>query len=170
MRTMLARLVRPLSWFFRQSTFLVLAWLLGVSSAFAEVAVTFGGSSHYPPFHFLNEQGVPSGFDVDVFNEVATRAGWTADYRFGDWETIQQALSSGLIDVVPMFVSDERREFFHFSEPINIEYHLLFGFADSASYNGLDSLSGLRIAAERGAFATREIVRLNERIDVIGAG
>lgn len=161
--------MRPLSCFHRQITVIIFVVALPASLTWAQGSVTFGGSAHYPPFHFFSEQGVPVGFDVDVFKEVAAQADWAIEYQLGDWEVIQQSLSSGLIDIAPMFVSQERKERYLFSEPINIEYHLLFGFADSANYNGIDSLSGLRIAAERGAFATMEIVRLNDRIDVIGA-
>jgi len=140
-----------------------------LSAAQSNNIVTFGGSSHYPPFHYTDANGTANGFDVAVFRDVARLSGWDVAFRLDEWESIQQALTDGEVTVVPMFESAERRQRYLFSDPINVEYHLLFGLADSASYSGINALAGFRIAAERGAFATREIVQRNDDIIVIGA-
>lgn len=139
----------------------------GISPALADSTVTFGGSVHYPPFHQFDEQGTPVGFDIDVFREIALQSEWDTAVQLGNWETIQLALAAGEIDIVPMFVSAERSERFLFSDPINIEYHLLFGLADGVSFSDVDSLSGYRVAAENGAYAISEIARQNEDIIIV---
>lgn len=131
--------------------------------------VTFGGSAYYPPFHFFNQQGAADGFDVDVFDLIAQDNGWIADYRLDDWQLIQQALSRGDVDIVPMFVSAERNASFLLSSPIHVEYHLLFGPQTSLSYAGLASLSDERIAAEGGAYATAELLKTHPHITVVDA-
>jgi len=159
----------PLSLLFRRTTFCVLLSCLLTTTVLADNTVTFGGSAHYPPFHYFDEQGNAVGFDVDVFREVAVQSDWQTAFRLGNWETIQLALSVGEVDVVPMFVSEERSQRYHFSDPINIEHHLLFGLTDSASHTDIESLSGFRIAAENGAFATREIAQQNNEIIIVAA-
>ncbi|MFO7553112.1 MAG: EAL domain-containing protein [Haliea sp.] len=131
--------------------------------------VKFGGSHHYPPFHYYAQDGQPSGFDVAVFQQVADAAGWATRYKLGDWSEIQNELKEGLVDIVPMFVSDGRKEKYFFSNPINVEYHLLFGPLGLSSHNDLTSLAGRRIAAEIGAFATAELQRLDQDIEIISA-
>ncbi|MDT8427942.1 MAG: EAL domain-containing protein [Pseudomonadales bacterium] len=135
----------------------------------AKDTVTFGGSDHYPPFHFFDDQGDVTGFDIDIFKEAASQLAWNIEFRLDNWATIQQALLAGDVDVVPMFVSEERNQDYLFSYPINIEYHLLFGLTGTTSYNGIESLSGFRIAAENGAFATQEIARQNRQIIIVDA-
>ncbi len=147
---------------------LLIAFFL-VAPAMAENTVTFGGSAHYPPFHAFDEQGNTIGFDIDIFNQVAALSGWQPVFRMGSWDTIQLALSVGEVDVAPMFVSEERSQRYLFSDPINVEHHLLFGLPDSAGFNGIESLSGFRVAAESGAFATREIQSQNDEVIIITA-
>ena len=133
------------------------------------VNVTFGGSAYYPPFHFFNDSGIADGFDVSIFNHIARSRGWTAQYRLDDWQTIQQALSDGEVDVVPMFVSAERQARYLLSSPIHVEYHLLFGAASANAYPSLEALSNERIAAEGGAFATSELRKTHPQITIVDA-
>lgn len=120
----------------------------------------FGGSSWYPPFHYplaeasrLVTDGAAGGFDVAVLDEIARRAGFAVEHRFGDWNEIQQALAAGDIDIVPMFVSDARAQRYLFSDPISIEYHQLFGLEAGSSLQSIEELAGLRVATERASFA-----------------
>jgi c-di-GMP phosphodiesterase len=137
----------------------------------ADTTVTFGGALSYPPFHFVNNRDVADGFDVSIFNRIAQINGWRTEYRFDDWQTIQQALlteSDGeSVDIVPMFVSAERQALYLFSNPIHVEYHLLFGPATANTYPSLSALSSERIAAEGGAYATAELLKLNPDITIV---
>lgn len=131
--------------------------------------VTFGGSGFYPPFHFYNDNGDADGFDVSIFNRVAQLNGWQTAFRLEDWQTVQQALSAGEIDIVPMFVSAERQTRFLFSNPLHLEYHLLFGPATSKAYESVSALTTERVAAEGGAYATAELLKTNPLITVVNA-
>jgi diguanylate cyclase (GGDEF)-like protein len=143
------------------------AMLLFACTTHAMDPVTFGGSSHYPPFHFQDDRGSAVGFDVDVFREIASTSDWQTRYRFDEWTAVQQALLSGDIDVVPMFISDERNDLYLFSAPIFVEYHLLFGPSGSLSNRSIESLSGYRVATENGSFASTEIRQQNPAVVVV---
>lgn len=131
--------------------------------------VIFGGSGFYPPFHFYNDDGDADGFDVSIFNRVAQLNGWRTAFRLEDWQNVQQALSAGEIDIVPMFVSADRQARYLFSNPLHLEYHLLFGPATSKAYDAVSALTTERIAAEGGAYATAEILKTNPLITVVNA-
>lgn len=143
--------------------------LIAVHAGGAEPQVVFGGSVFYPPFHFLTSDGQANGFDSEVFRAVAIEAGWNPAFRFAEWDSVQQELQNGLIDVVPMFVSDARSRRYLFSDPIEIEFHLLFGRTSASMYRSLDSIGGLRVATETGAYARDELLRLGTDAVLIAA-
>ncbi len=128
----------------------------------ADDPVVFQGATYYPPFYARDPgTGDYAGFDIALFEAIAGTAGFEVDYRFGDWDTVQHNLTTGRVDVVPMFVSPERAERYSFTDPILIENHLLFGYQDAASHRNLKSLAGYRVAAEGGAYALQELRRRN---------
>lgn len=127
-----------------------------VSVQAAENAVLrFGGSTWYPPFHYpaVDQPAGAAGFDVAVLQEIAARSGNTIVFRFDDWGRIQQALAASALDVVPMFVSDERRQRFLFSDPVSVEYHQAFGLESAPGLRRLEDLAGLRVATETASLA-----------------
>lgn len=148
---------------------LFLVWISLVAHGASPEVVTFGGSPYYPPFHFMDDDHRVDGFDVDMFRAVARETGWETDYRFGDWEQIQEDLAGGEVDLVPMFVSAERQARYLFSDPINIEYHLLFGRAEMGSHRGVETLEGHRVAMEGGAYVMQELAKLDLDIVLVGA-
>ncbi|MCS3904103.1 EAL domain-containing protein (putative c-di-GMP-specific phosphodiesterase class I)/ABC-type amino acid transport substrate-binding protein [Methylohalomonas lacus] len=128
----------------------------------ADGPVVFQGATYYAPFYAIDsETGDYAGFDIALFEAIAGTAGFEVAYRFDDWDTVQHNLTTGRVDVVPMFVSPERAERYSFTDPILIENHLLFGYQDAASHRNLKSLAGYRIAAEGGAYALQELQRRN---------
>ncbi|MDO9475641.1 MAG: EAL domain-containing protein [Pseudohongiella sp.] len=159
-------------------TFLVFTCIAIPNSAFAQTAqetlqtdstVIFGGSGYYPPFHFYNDAGQVDGFDVNIFSRLAQISGWSMGFRLDDWQSVQQDLQTGDVDIVPMFVSEERQALYLFSNPLHLEYHLLFGPANSPSYDSISALTTERVAAEGGAYATNELLKTNPGITIVDA-
>lgn len=119
--------------------------------------IIFGGSVSYPPHHFLGSQGMADGFDIELLREIADRNGWELEFRFDDWAVIQEELAAGRIDVVPMFVSESRRDRSLFSDPVLIENHFLYGNPAAPGLRSLGELAGQTIAAEIEAYALQEL-------------
>ena len=44
------------------------------------------GSDNYPPYNYLNEDGVPTGIDVELATEAFKRMGYQVDVVQIDWE------------------------------------------------------------------------------------
>jgi len=80
-------------------------------------AIVIGGDANYPPFEFLDKDGHPQGYNVDVVRAVAQAAGLTVEIRLGLWTDMVQALESGAIDAMEgMLYSAERESTFDFSQ------------------------------------------------------
>ncbi len=147
-------------------TGLVAVLATGIVNAEARTVV-FGGASEYRPFHFLDRSGRPDGFDVALFREIAREAGWNTEYQLGDWSATQQKLLAGEIDIVPMFISDERQEKYLFSTPVLKTSHYLFGREGGTPRDSLYELDGVTVAAEEDGYGWRRLQQLQSGVRVI---
>ena len=82
---------------------------------------------NYPPYTFVNDQGVPDGFSVDVARAVTHVMDLSLEIRVDTWEHATGALLDGTIDLLPMMAaSPERDKSFDFSAPHTIAYDAIF--------------------------------------------
>lgn len=125
----------------------------------ADAVIRVGGSTWYPPFHFPRADGTPDGFDVVVASRIAEGLDQRTEVRFDNWTSVLDALDRGELDLVPMFVSEPRRQRFLFSDPYNVEYHQLFGLVRQSAQRGLEGLDGFVVAMEQSAYAAEELER-----------
>lgn len=58
------------------------------------------GSDNYPPYNYLNEDGNPTGIDVDLATEAFKRLGYRVEEVYIDWEKNKELLESGKIDCI----------------------------------------------------------------------
>ncbi len=88
------------------------------SSVLADGKIVVASNVAYPPFEFAPRQG-PKGFDIDLMNEVADRAGLEVRYRNVQFDSLLRGLSSELFDAVisGMTITDTRRQQVDFSDP-----------------------------------------------------
>ena len=55
------------------------------------------GSDTYPPYIYLNNDGVPAGIDVEIATEAFRRMGYAARFETIDWEQKTNLVESGAI-------------------------------------------------------------------------
>lgn len=66
----------------------------------AERSVIKLGSDSYPPYNYLNEDGVPTGIDVELATEAFGRMGYDVEIVNIDWEKKQELVENGDIDCI----------------------------------------------------------------------
>ncbi|MFC7158309.1 transporter substrate-binding domain-containing protein [Pseudidiomarina halophila] len=84
-----------------------------------ERRITFGGNSGYQPFEW-EDQGMPLGFNIDLAKAVSKAGDIPAEFKLGNWAEILEAFEQGEVDVLAMYVSDERARLFRFSTPFTL--------------------------------------------------
>ena len=67
------------------------------------------GSDSYPPYNYLNEDGVPTGIDVELATEAFKRMGYQVDVVQINWEKKKELVESGEIDCIMGCFSMEGR-------------------------------------------------------------
>ncbi|MFW6414044.1 MAG: transporter substrate-binding domain-containing protein [Verrucomicrobiota bacterium] len=82
----------------------------------ADRRIVVGGDHNFPPFEFLDENGEPAGFAVDLTRAIAEKMDIDVEIRLGSWSEVRSSLAAGEIDVLQgMFYSPERDLDFDFS-------------------------------------------------------
>lgn len=105
----------------------------------------------YYPYTFLDADGVPAGFSVDLLKAVATVMGMELDIRPGTWKQAREDLASGDIDLLPMMAySVERDRYFDFSPAHTIAYDAFFTRRDGERIRGDGDLKGKTVIVMRG--------------------
>ena len=73
--------------------------------------IVVGTSADYPPFEFVDEAGITTGFDVELMNEIAKRMGVTVEWTDMPFDSLIAAVQEGKIDAsIAAFNYDEERD------------------------------------------------------------
>ncbi|MGB9867866.1 MAG: transporter substrate-binding domain-containing protein [Bacillota bacterium] len=112
------------------------------------------GDEFFPPYEFVTEQGVYTGFNVDLMNAVAIELGINIEFVPLPWAQAREALEQGKVDAIQgMKYSPERDKAFDFSEPYLTSSLAIFVRKDTMDISGLPDLSGHRVAVQHGDIA-----------------
>ncbi|GAB4507937.1 MAG: hypothetical protein Tsb0026_05300 [Sulfuricaulis sp.] len=76
--------------------------------------------SHFLPIFDTTQNNVPSGFGIEVMEEIAARAGLHIHYNsLPGWQAVHTAMQTGQADLVPsMGITPERQQKYDFSLPV----------------------------------------------------
>ena len=91
------------------------------------------GSDTYPPYIYLNNDGVPAGIDVEIATEAFRRMGYAARFESIDWEQKTNLVESGTIDCIwGCFSMDGREEIYRWAGPYMVSRQVVAVDADSS--------------------------------------
>lgn len=98
------------------------------------------GSDTYPPYIYLNNDGVPAGIDVEIATEAFRRMGYAARFETIDWEQKTDLVESGTIDCIwGCFSMDGREQLYRWAGPYMTSRQVVAVNADS----GIETLADL---------------------------
>ena len=106
------------------------------------------GSDTYPPYIYLNNDGIPAGIDVEIATEAFRRMGYAARFETIDWEQKTTLVESGAIDCIwGCFSMDGREEGYRWAGPYMVSRQVVAVDADS-SIRSLSDLAGKTVAVQ----------------------
>lgn len=117
----------------------------------ARSRIIVGGDKDYPPYEFLDKNGQPAGYNVDLTRAIAAQAGLDVEIRLGTWDEIRRGLSDGSIDAVQgMFYSAERDKVYGFTPAHTVVNHVIAGRSGSPIPETLEQLKGKSVVVMKG--------------------
>jgi signal transduction histidine kinase len=123
-------------------------------------AIIVGGDRDYPPYEFIDKEGRPSGYNVELTKAIAEVMGMKVEFRLGAWSEMRKALQDGRVDVLQgMSYSEERLSEVDFSIPHTIVNHAVFARKDSHNVNSLEDLEGKTVSVHRGGIMHDYLVK-----------
>ncbi|HOJ97689.1 MAG TPA: transporter substrate-binding domain-containing protein, partial [Methanospirillum sp.] len=106
--------------------------------------------NNYPPYEFVDEDGNPAGFNIDLFRAVADVMNIQAVIQPGPWNEVRSALENGTIDMLTgMYYSPERAQYVRFSTPHIVVSHALF-VRKGSSVRSLDDIWNRSVIVQSG--------------------
>ena len=128
--------------------FAVALWgiLIAASTSAYACKLTFAWDP-WAPYQMI-ENGKLTGFDIELFNGVAKKAGCEVTYREQSWTRSMEDLKSGKLDMVGgASYTEDRKMLYNFSDAYRLEKMSLFIRKDDANRLQLNRISDI-IAAD----------------------
>jgi polar amino acid transport system substrate-binding protein len=130
--------------------------------------VVVGGDRDYPPYEFLDPDGKPAGYNVDLTRAIAEVMGMRVEIRLGGWAEMRQALQDGRIDALQgMSISEERARLVDFSPPTTVVNHAIFAREGTPAVDSLEELRGRKVALHRAGIMDDHLSRLGMGADLL---
>jgi PAS domain S-box-containing protein len=121
--------------------------------------VTYGGDAAFPPYEYLDAEGQPRGFNVELIRALAAQAGVRVDVRLQDWWGALRDFDAGRVDLVSLPLSEERaRRYDLVAQTWTFQQEIAFPDRGRAPRT-LRELAGTRVAVATG---TLTFTLLNE--------
>lgn len=151
---------RPALYRIRRTLFAALGLCLWVLPAFGatdaqgrnpdDKVIIVGANRAYPPYEYLDKDGQPAGYNVDLTRAIAKVMGMKVEFRFGAWSEMRSALMKGEVDVLQgISFSEERARSITFSPPHTIVHHAIFARKDTPPVKTIEELRGKEIIVFR---------------------
>lgn len=132
-----------------------MAGVLMASGAMAADKYIVGIDGDYPPYSYVDEDGNPTGFDVESVKWIADQLGFEVEVKPTAWDGIIPALMAKKIDLIysGMTASAERRKVVAFSDVYWVINQAVCVNADS-DLNIVTALAGdYKVGTQRGCTA-----------------
>lgn len=99
---------------------MVISLIAGGVTCLAKEKVYINGiDANFPPFAYVDKNGVPDGFDVKSVDWIAEKMGFKVKHQPMDWDGIVPSLVAKKIDLVAsgMSITEKRKEQVNFTIP-----------------------------------------------------
>lgn len=109
-----------------------------------------GDDINYPPYSYIDENGKPAGFNVELARFVGEAMGYDVEIRLDEWNKVRAALESGEIDVISgLFYSAQRAQVYGFSVKHSVTSGAIFA-GRSRHVDSLEDLRGKTVVVQKG--------------------
>lgn len=127
--------------------------IVNVAPSWAKGKVYINGiDANFPPFAYVDKNGVPDGFDVKAVDWIAKEMGFKVTHKPMDWDGIIPSLKAKKIDMIAsgMSVTEKRKQQVNFTIPYWIIKQVLVAPVNSTL--SVDELlsKGNKVGAQRG--------------------
>lgn len=116
------------------------------------------GDINFPPFEYIDENGIYTGFNVDIIRAISLRSGIEIQFCPMDWEEACEKLKKGEIDVIQgMKYTKEREKYYDFTEGYLENTQSIFVLNYNDEINSYEKLENKKVAIQEGDVAINNL-------------
>ncbi len=125
-----------------------------------------GDDEYYPPYSFVDKNGEPAGFNIDLIKAVANAAGYDLEIHLDEWSKVREALEAGELDLISgMVFSEEREEIYSFSLKHTVNIGDVFSLKEN-KISSIEDLRGKTIVVQRTDIVAEYMAGKAEELDL----
>ncbi len=114
--------------------------------------VQVGGDRFYPPYEFIDKDGNPAGFNVDLTRAIARAMGMEVEIHLGAWGDMRRDLAAGKVDILQgMAFTEERLAEVDFSVPHAVVHQSIWNRRTMPPLTDVGDLAGREVIVMRGS-------------------
>ena len=127
----------------------------------AQRVYVVGTDAAYAPFESQNERGQIVGFDIDLVQAIAVKAGFNVRFVNTPWERVFNALGQGERDMLvsAITITDERRATMSFNAPY-LDASQVIVLRNSSAVSRFSDLRRLRVGVQTGTTGDEAVTAL----------
>ena len=136
----------------------ILILFFGNLCAFAEepvspdLPVRIGGDYNYPPYEYLDHDGLPTGYNIELSQAIARIMGMEINIQLGSWGEMRKALEQGDVDILMgMAHTKERESEVDFSMPHAKVHQSIWIRDNNESIRTVNDLAGKEVIVMKGS-------------------
>jgi len=131
-------------------------------------ALVVGGDRDYPPYEFIDKNGKPSGYNVELTRAIAEVMGLQVEFRLGGWSEQLSDLKAGRIDLLQgVSWSETRAASIDFTPPHTIVNHAIFARKETPAVSLLEELRGKRVTLHRDGIMHEQLIARGYAKDLV---
>ncbi len=145
---------------------IIMSALHGMAHAHGDFIVA-AGDHDFPPYEFIDADGNPAGLNIDLLTAIGEETGFEVEFQLGPWEIGREAIVTGEIDVLPMYIADFRTPEIAFATPHVIIYHEIFIRKSTPALRDIADLEGKRIIVQKDAWVHESLVDKGLEVELV---
>ncbi len=111
--------------------------------------VRAGGHGDLAPYEFVDDNGIPAGFNIDLLRAVGEAAGLDVEIRLEAWDKVLADFEARRLDlVIGMHATPERQSRYLFSTPYTDLPYDAFVYGDPSGIKSLNDLRGREVLVQ----------------------
>ncbi len=111
-----------------------------------KAVIVVGGDFNYPPYEFVDHDGKPAGFNVELTRAIAEVMGFKVEISLGPWDGMRRALEQGDVDILQgMAFSQERTNEVDFSTPHALLFQSIWIRRDDRRIKSIEDVRGKEV-------------------------
>ncbi len=132
--------------------FLCIAPALAEEPVRPDLPVRIGGDYNYPPYEYLDRDGLPTGYNIELSQAIAQVMGMEINIQLGSWGEMRQALERGDVDILMgMAHTKERESEVDFSIPHAKVHQSIWIRDDNEDIRTVNDLTGKEVIVMKGS-------------------